>query len=247
MRSSPSKSTRPTRRPLGKPVALPRPILAAGLSAGPAGDHRLGVDVFGVLGPRLGGAVGVTTAPPALDPHQASGSRVTLWPSRSRADSTASSRIGIASDEKVTTELVVVDTLVQQMPDDDQDGVGDATTAFLWPRLRLARWWCAAREVSLVRAPARAASMRDQGGVGVRVGSGKAVVHGQLRSSGNDAGKVVLRSPFNGATTPSDIEAGNPTPSTGAGACSPRPTSAWTTRDAPSCSACCGPAIHGAR
>ncbi len=47
------------------------------------------------------------------------------------ADSTAASRIGVAGDEEVTTELVVVDTLVEQVPDDDQDGVGDGNDGLL--------------------------------------------------------------------------------------------------------------------
>ena len=44
--------------------------LAACLGAGPAGEHGLGVDVIGMLGPGLGVAVGIDTSPPALDPHQ---------------------------------------------------------------------------------------------------------------------------------------------------------------------------------
>ena len=44
--------------------------LAARLGPRPPCQHGLGVDVVGVLGPRLGLAVGLGAAPPALDPHQ---------------------------------------------------------------------------------------------------------------------------------------------------------------------------------
>ena len=47
--------------------------LTARLGASPPGQHGLGADVVGVLRPRLGLAVGLGAAPPALVPHQASG------------------------------------------------------------------------------------------------------------------------------------------------------------------------------
>jgi hypothetical protein len=43
------------------------------LGPGPAGEHRLGVDVEGALGPGLGLAVSLDAAPPALDPTQSCG------------------------------------------------------------------------------------------------------------------------------------------------------------------------------